>query len=495
MLFNSYIFIFLFFPICLIGYYSLLRARQVRAAKVFLIGMSFWFYGYFNLSYLLIMVCSIGGNYIFHRMLSRRPDKRLMVVAVAANLGVLFYFKYVDFFLSAVNGVFGMSFALRGILLPLGISFFTFQQISFVVDTYSGEVKDCPLIDYALFVAFFPQLIAGPIVSHDEMLPQFRQMGGKAVDWEQIARGLALFILGMTKKVLLADTFGAAVDYGYGSIALLGRLDVLLVQVFYLLQIYFDFSGYCDMARGIGWMLGMEITVNFDSPYKAVNIAEFWRRWHMTLNRFFTRYVYIPLGGNRKGQVRMYGNLMIVFLLSGLWHGAGWTYLVWGMLHGILYVLTRWWLKNVKPRFVKKSSPNPVMTWVSRVALFLFLGLALIYFRSESIGQAHQMFGALFHGSLQNMTQVSSDLAACFQLDEFWYVLKVLRLDGMKYSRHILMWLILVTGIYLTMIGPNAAQRVEKMKCRIGSVAVFAVLAVWCVLTFSEVSIFLYYNF
>lgn len=215
----------------------------------------------------------------------------------------------------------------------------------------------------------------------------------------------------------------------------------------------------------------------------------------MTLNRFFTRYVYIPLGGNRKGQVRMYGNLMIVFLLSGLWHGAGWTYLVWGMLHGILYVLTRWWLKNVKPRFVKKSSPNPVMTWVSRVALFLFLGLALIYFRSESIGQAHQMFRALFHGPLQNVTQVSSDLAACFQLDEFWYVLKVLRLDGMKYSRHILMWLILVTGIYLTMIGPNAAQRVEKMKCRIGSVAVFAVLAVWCVLTFSGVSIFLYYNF
>lgn len=495
MLFNSYIFVFLFFPICLIGYYGLLRARQTGAAKVFLIGMSFWFYGYFNLSYLLIMICSIGGNYVFHRMLSRRPDKRVMILAVAANLGVLFYFKYFDFFLSAVNTSFGMSFALRGILLPLGISFFTFQQISFVVDTCSGEVRDCSFIDYALFVSFFPQLIAGPIVSHDEMLPQFQQMGHKAVDWEQIARGLALFILGMAKKVLLADTFGAAVDYAYGNITLLGRLDVLLVVVFYLLQIYFDFSGYCDMARGIGWMLGMEIAVNFDSPYKAVNIVEFWRRWHMTLNRFFTKYVYIPLGGNRKGQARMYCNLMIVFLLSGLWHGAGWTYLVWGTLHGVLYILTRYWLKNVKPRFVRESGRNIIMTWMSRMGLFLFMGLALIYFRSESIGQAHEMFAVLFNGSVQGMTQVSSELAACFQLDEFWYVLKVLRLDGMAYSRYILMWLFLAAGIYLTMIGPNAAGRVEKMKYKTGSAVVLAVLAIWCVLTFSEVSIFLYYNF
>ena len=305
MLFNSYIFVFAFFPICLLGYYGLLHGKRRRQARVFLTVMSFWFYGYFNLSYLLIMVCSIGVNFAFHRLLSREEGagdggkapvsrKTLMLAAVTFNLGVLFYFKYFDFFLSTVNGAFGTSFVLRGILLPLGISFFTFQQISFVVDTYRGEVRNCPLDEYALFVSSFPQLIAGPIVNHGEMLLQFEKMGEKKPDWERIAGGFTLFTLGMAKKVLLADTFGAGVDYGYQNTAALGRLDAALVIVFYALQLYFDFSGYCDMAVGIGRMLGVEIPVNFNSPYKAVNIVDFWKRWHITLNRFFTKYVYIP---------------------------------------------------------------------------------------------------------------------------------------------------------------------------------------------------------
>lgn len=341
MLFNSYIFVFIFFPLCLFGYYGLLRMKRPEAAKVFLTVMSFWFYGYFNLSYLLIMAGSIAFNYIFHLLLSKNPDKKLMILAVAGDLGILFYFKYFDFFLSTVNAVFGSSFLLRGILLPLGISFFTFQQISFVVDTYRGEVRNCGLLDYALFVSFFPQLIAGPIVNHDEMLPQFRKVGQEPCKWEQIAEGFGLFVLGLAKKVLIADTFGAGVDYGYDNLTLLGRADAVLVIVFYALQLYFDFSGYCDMARGLGKMLGIEIPVNFDSPYKATNIVDFWKRWHITLNRFFTKYVYIPLGGNRKGRARMYGNLMIVFVLSGLWHGAGWNYIIWGAMHGVLYVVTR----------------------------------------------------------------------------------------------------------------------------------------------------------
>ena len=214
MLFNSYLFVFLFFPICLLGYYGLWRAGKPGPARVFLIAMSLWFYGYFNLSYLLIMVCSIGVNFLFHRLLSGEkereggtgkpamPRKALVILAVACNLGVLFYFKYFDFFLSTVNEVFDASFALRGILLPLGISFFTFQQISFVVDTYRGEVKNCPLDAYALFVSFFPQLIAGPIVNHSEMLPQFERIGEKKPDWEQIAGGFALFVLGLSTQRL-----------------------------------------------------------------------------------------------------------------------------------------------------------------------------------------------------------------------------------------------------------------------------------------------------
>lgn len=523
MLFNSYIFVFIFFPLCLLGYYGLLHGQRPQAAKLFLTFMSFWFYGYFNLSYLLIMVGSIAFNYIFHLLLSKKPDKKLIFLAVAGNLGILFYFKYFDFFLSTVNTVFQSSFALRGILLPLGISFFTFQQISFVVDTYRGEVQNCSLIDYALFVSFFPQLIAGPIVNHGEMLPQFRKAGQDEVRWEQIAEGFGLFILGMAKKVLIADTFGAGADYGYDNIAFLGRMDAVLVIVFYALQLYFDFSGYCDMARGIGKMLGIEIPVNFDSPYKATNIVEFWKRWHITLNRFFTKYVYIPLGGNRKGAARMYLNLMIVFLLSGLWHGAGWNYLVWGAMHGVLYVVTRFWQRMIGGRgalqkqcgrrdskeenagndnsvinnVVERTSLRcrirvSIMTLLSQILLFAYVSIAWVYFRAQDIAQANSLLAAAIKGNLQ---KISLDLAECFRLDEFWYVIKILHLDNMAYSRYILMAGILAAGLYLSMAGPNAAQRMERSRFRAGSVFVLAVLMVWSILSFSGVSTFLYFNF
>lgn len=541
MLFNSYIFVFVFFPICLFGYYGLLKGGKPEAAKVFLTAMSLWFYGWFNLSYLLIMVCSIAGNYLFHRLLSgerpgllyagnRKESERakkgahgeaqhervahrkakyeraahrkaehveaahrkaehgkvsrraVMILAVALNLGVLFYFKYFDFFLDTVNGVFGTGFVLRGILLPLGISFFTFQQISFIVDTYRGEVADCPLSEYALFVSFFPQLIAGPIVNHGEMLPQFRAMGKRKVDWEKIAGGFALFVLGLSKKVLLADTFGAGVDYGYENLAVLGRADACLVILFYALQLYFDFSGYCDMAVGIGRMLGIEIPVNFHSPYKAVNIVDFWKRWHITLNRFFTKYVYIPLGGNRKGQGRMYLNFLLVFFLSGLWHGAGFHFIVWGMMHGVLYVVTRFWQGHVRRG----------MTIVSQIATFLYVSVAWVYFRAENIGQANMLLRTACAGEAK---KISLDLAECLQPDEFWYVIKVLHLDNLSFSRYILMFLILAVGLYLSMAGRNANERVARLKYGPVSAVVLVVLAVWCILSFSGVSTFLYFNF
>ncbi len=503
MLFNSYLFVFIFFPLCLLGYYGLLHRKKPALAKVFLTFMSFWFYGYFNLSYLLIMVGSIAFNYIFHLLLSKHTDKRLMILAVAGNLGLLFYFKYFDFFLSTVNAVFGTSFLLRGILLPLGISFFTFQQISFVVDTYRGEVRDCPFWDYALFVAFFPQLIAGPIVNHSEMLPQFRSILQERCRWELIAEGFGLFVLGLAKKVLLADTFGAGVDYGYDNIALLGRMDAVLVVIFYALQLYFDFSGYCDMARGIGKMLGIEIPVNFDSPYQATNIVEFWKRWHITLNRFFTKYVYIPLGGNRRGQARMYLNLMIVFLLSGLWHGAGWNYIVWGAMHGVLYVITRFWQRRTihDDRVINDATEklplrcrikSKIVTIMSQIILFAYVSIAWVYFRAQDIAQANRLLAVVLKG---NMQKISLDMAECFQLDEFWYVLKVLHLDHMTYSRYILMMGVLAAGLYLAMAGPNAALRMERIKYRAGSAVVLTVLMVWSILTFSGVSTFLYFNF
>jgi len=503
MLFNSYIFVFIFFPICLVGYYGFLKSGKPEAARVFLTAMSLWFYGYFNLSYLLIMICSIAGNYLFHRLLSRgklrdgargEREKSLplsggavMVLAVALNLGVLFYFKYFDFFLDTMNAAFGTDFVLRGILLPLGISFFTFQQISFIVDTYRGEVADCSLSEYALFVSFFPQLIAGPIVNHGEMLPQFRAFGKKRTDWERIAAGLALFVLGLFKKVFLADTFGAGVDYGYENLALLGRADAGLVILFYALQLYFDFSGYCDMAVGIGRMLGIEIPVNFNSPYKATNIVDFWKRWHITLNRFFTKYVYIPLGGNRKGAGRMYLNLLLVFFLSGLWHGAGFHFIVWGMLHGVLYVATRFW-----QRHMRLGNDSKIMTVMSQIATFLYVSVAWVYFRAENIAQANTLLRTACRGEVK---KISMDLAECLQPDEFWYVIKVLHLGNLSFSRYILMFLILAAGLYFSMVGKNAQERVARLKYGPASAVALVVLAVWCILGFSGVSTFLYFNF
>ncbi len=551
MLFNSYIFVFVFFPICLIGYYSLLKSRKSEAARVFLTAMSLWFYGYFNLSYLLIMICSIAGNYLFHRVLSggnfgawRGGQKKasgqeagketaacgmsrrvVVILAVALNLSVLFYFKYFDFFLDTMNVVFGTDFVLRGILLPLGISFFTFQQISFIVDTYRGEVADCSLSEYALFVSFFPQLIAGPIVNHGEMLPQFWAFGRKNTDWEKAAGGLALFVLGLAKKVLLADTLGAGVDYGYENLAVLGRADACLVILFYALQLYFDFSGYCDMAVGIGRMFGIEIPVNFNSPYKAVNIVDFWKRWHITLNRFFTKYVYIPLGGNRRGRGRMYLNFLIVFFLSGLWHGAGFHFIVWGMLHGVLYVITRFWQGRVRSghdrsvinmrrsgeRAIKNGmtaqkekgtegaeaglchrAGGKIMTVVSQLATFFYVSVAWVYFRAENIGQANALLRTACTGEVK---RISADLAECLQPDEFWYVIKVLHLDNLSFSRYILMFVILAAGLYLAMAGRNAQERVARLRYGPLSAAVLTVLAVWCILSFSGVSTFLYFNF
>lgn len=498
MLFNSYLFIFIFLPVCLSGYYMLIHWKKQEAAKLFLIAMSFWFYGYFHVGYLLIMAGSILVNYLFHRILScfagdahrGLQSKGVLFAAVAVNLGILFYFKYLDFFIANLNAATGSVYLLRHIVLPLGISFFTFQQIGFVVDTYRGGIRHCRPLDYVLFVSFFPQLTAGPIVSQEEMLPQFAGMQERKFDWEKFSRSFLLFVLGLFKKVILADTLGAGVDFGYDNLEILGRMDAVIVIVAYSLQLYFDFSGYCDMARGIGGMFGLEIPVNFNSPYRAVNIIDFWKRWHITLNRFFMRYVYIPLGGNRKGRVRMYGNLLAVFFLSGLWHGAGWNYIVWGMLHGVLYVITRWRQEH-SPKDVGKGKKT-IMTFVSRILLFCYVSIAWVYFRAENIAQAGVLLTTAAGGRMQRL---SMDLAECFQLDELWYVLKVLHLDAMSFSRYILMFVMLAGCLYLAMSGRNAVQAAGKSKGKTVSALLTGAVFVWCVLSFSQVSTFLYFNF
>lgn len=503
MLFNSYIFIFLFLPLCLGGFYLFAHRGKSVLARLWLTGFSLWFYGYFNPSYLLIMICSILFNYaVFKGMeLAGRKSPKwcrpVMIFGVAANLAVLFYFKYYDFFVENVNAVFGTSFVLKGILLPLGISFFTFQQIGFVVDAYRGEVKNCSFLDYALFVSFFPQLIAGPIVSQSEMLPQFAQIGRKRLDLEKFTAGIYLFTLGMVKKVLVADTFGLAVDWGYSNIPALSSVDSLLLVFFYSIQLYFDFSGYCDMARGLAWLFGMEIPVNFNSPYKAVNIIDFWRRWHITLSRFFRQYVYIPLGGNRKGRPRMYANLILIFLLSGIWHGAGWTFVTWGAAQGVLYIITRacQLYRKDHPRSGTAAAlrfPHRLTMAAGTLFTFCYYSFACVFFRSETMTQAFAVFRRLFTGGI---ALPAASFLEGFNLDEFWYVIKLLRLDALPYSSLYLPAIIILGTLLVIFFAPNAGQCAERFRPRAWNALLTAFLFLWCVLSLSGVSSFLYFNF
>ncbi|MGL6119911.1 MAG: MBOAT family O-acyltransferase, partial [Fusobacteriaceae bacterium] len=350
MLFNSFVFIFLFLPITLIVYFLLNNYGKEKLAKAWLVLGSLYFYSYFNYKYTYLIVLSIFVNYCIGNILNEKKSvkrtiytKSYFIVGLIFNIGMLFYFKYYDFFIGNMNSVLKINLPILKLMLPLGISFFTFQQLSFLIDSYKGKSQKYDFLSYSLFVTFFPQLIAGPIVLPEEMLPQFENHDNKKINYENINRGLYLFSIGLAKKVLIADSISPFADAGFDKMTSLTFIEGWLTSISYTMQLYFDFSGYCDMAMGIALMFNIILPLNFNSPYKSTSIQEFWKRWHMTLGRFLTNYLYIPLGGNRKGELKTLRNLSIVFLASGIWHGAGWNFIIWGALHGLAILIHRTW--------------------------------------------------------------------------------------------------------------------------------------------------------
>ncbi len=480
MLFNSYGFVFAFFPLVLAGYY-------ICQKKSFLLAASLIFYGCLHPEYLPVLLGSMAAGYGFCRQLERTKRKKLVLAAgLIFHLAVLFCFKYLG----------------SDEFIPLGISFFTFTQIAFLMECYRGNLGQVKALSYGLYVSFFPKMIQGPIALPGEMLPQFEKVK-RPVDAECIYRNLSLFVLGLFKKVLIADTLGKAADFGYANLAALNSGDGIIVMLSYTLQLYFDFGGYCDMAMGVAGMLGIELPLNFNSPYKSSNIIEFWKGWHITLTRFFTKYLYIPLGGSRKGKGRTYLNCLIVFFLSGIWHGAGWQFIVWGMMHGVLYVLTRAWKDTIGPKWVsmstKKEEAGAFVRVVSRfghtvcvILTFLYVNVAWIFFRAPSVKEAVSLIKTIcsFH-----FGRINWDLAGCFNLDEFWYVIKVFKLDRWQYANYILMVLILAATLLLVFFGENAVSFVRKIKPNAIHVIFMVILFVWSVVSFSGVSSFLYVNF
>ena len=332
MLFNSFEFIFAFLPVVVLLVWAFGRFASFQAVVAVLVAASLFFYGWWNPVYLLIIVLSMVINYQLGKRLSKRKEKPLLYVGVLLNLFSLGYFKYTDFVLDNVNLLLESPIPLPNVVLPLAISFFTFQQVAYLVDSFRGETVEKHPLDYALFVTFFPQLIAGPIVHHKEMLPQFAK-GHASITAKNMGIGLSIFAMGLFKKAVIADGIAGYANIAFVTVDTGGTLDFFAAwagALAYTFQLYFDFSGYSDMAIGLARMFGIVLPLNFYSPYKAVNISEFWRRWHMTLSRFLRDYLYIALGGNRNGNLNRYRNLFLTMVLGGIWHGAGWNFLIWG---------------------------------------------------------------------------------------------------------------------------------------------------------------------
>ena len=507
MLFNSYIFIFVFLPICILGYFLLNKTKRYKLGLVFLLGMSLWFYGYFNPGYLLIIISSVIVNYLFYLWMKRLQNgaileattmnseldsvsidnvgylkscKPVMILGVAVNLGIIFYFKYMDFFIDNVNTIFKTDWPFMNIALPLGISFFTFQQISFIVDTYRGQVPKYDFLTYACYVTFFPQLVAGPIVTHDEMIPQLLNPSKKTVDWDNMAKGFYMFAMGLGKKILIADVFGVAVNWGYTQVADLKATNAILVMVAYYFQLYFDFSGYCDMATGLAKMLNIDLPVNFDSPYKTLNIASFWNHWHATLGRFFTRYVYIPLGGNRRGNVRTCFNLFIVFLLSGFWHGAQWTFVVWSVLNGIFVIITRMNKKTF-------DEMHPALGWMLTQ---VFFAMSLIFFRADTIGDAIEFIKQILY---VDFTNIDVNILSAFKTPVLKYFLDETALTNSLPFIYVGIYYFL--ALFIVLGAKNSNQKMQAFQLKISTMLWTAFLIALSIFSLSGISTFLYFNF
>lgn len=403
MLFNSYTFLLGFLPVTVLGFFVAGRLGKGSGAA-WLAACSLFFYAWWDYHYLVLLLGSICANYIAGGFIARnagtRPGKKALIAALAINLALLGYYKYADFFLSSANALLGKEWPVLGIVLPIGISFFTFTQIAFLADAYAGKVTEYRFIYYVLFVTYFPHLIAGPVLHHKEMMPQFDEDRNYQPDLSNFAVGLSIFAIGLAKKVLIADNLA-----GYASPLFANQAEApsLLIAwggvLAYTFQLYFDFSGYSDMAIGLSRLFGVRLPLNFHSPYKAANISEFWRRWHMTLSRFLRDYLYIPLGGNRYGRMRRHINLLTTMVLGGLWHGAGWNFVIWGALHGGFLVINHAW-QDVCRR-LPVCLPQGFGRFLGIGTTFVCVVFAWVYFRAPDLDTANRvilgMLGA--HGA------------------------------------------------------------------------------------------------
>jgi alginate O-acetyltransferase complex protein AlgI len=480
MLFNSFEYIFAFLPITLIVYFLLNKRKLTKAATAWLVFASLFFYSWWNVKYLALIVGSIIFNFAIGTALAKiaRSDgtewskKSVLIFGIVANVLLLGYYKYVDFFIGNINTLVGLQLTFQKIILPLGISFFTFTQIAYIVDAYAGKAREYDFLNYALFVTFFPHLLAGPIIHHKEMMPQFASMRNKVPNYRNWSLALFLFFIGLFKKLIIADSLSSVANAGFNASTSLSLPEAWITSLTYTLQLYFDFSAYTDMALATSLMFNIRLPFNFNSPYKATDITDFWRRWHMTLSRFLRDYIYIPLGGNRKGSFRTYLNLMATFLIGGLWHGAGWTFIFWGFLHGAATVIHRFWTKLElrMPRF---------LAWF---ITFNFVNVAWVFFRARTWGDAIRILKGMCGLNGIKLSSLYADFGIAFGSLFYTHVNK-----NIPY----ILVLLMVVAVFLK----NSNELSLTFKPNWMNAAFVIILAAYTLLSMNHVTEFLYFNF
>ena len=483
MLFNSYEFIFAFLPLTFFIYFYLNSKRLTVAAKGFLVFASLFFYSWWNIIYLPLILGSILFNFMVGSGLSRSSKfskKSVLVFGIVANVALLGYFKYSDFFISNFNFATGLHIELLHLLLPLGISFFTFTQIAFLVDSYKGKVQEYDFLNYALFVTFFPHLLAGPIIHHADMMPQFASRWNMAIRYRNVAAGLFLFSIGLFKKVVIADTFATWANNGFDVATSLNLIEAWATSLSYTFQLYFDFSGYTDMAIGVSLMLNIKLPANFNSPYKARDIQDFWRRWHITLSKFLRDYIYIPLGGNRVSNYRNSFNLFSVFLIGGLWHGASWMFVLWGALHGVAMVIHRIW-KDMGFKM------HGLLAWF---ITFNFINITWVFFRAKHWDDALKVLGGMV--SLDNFVLPQMLAMKLAFLSTYGVVFGDYLGD---ITGNIKTLVIIFLSLLFVLIFKNSMQKLESFKLNAFHL-IFSISILLVALSVqNSVSEFLYFNF
>jgi D-alanyl-lipoteichoic acid acyltransferase DltB (MBOAT superfamily) len=422
----------------------------------------------------------IGLQFNGARAINNKQKKILLFFGIFANLALLGYFKYYDFFIENINIIFNENASLLHLMLPLAISFFTFQQVAYLVDSYRQEVKEHRFLNYALFVTFFPQLIAGPIVHHREMMPQFSKIKNKVINYKNVAAGLFIFSIGLFKKVIIADSFSEWATNGFDVSTSLSLFSAWATSLSYTFQLYFDFSGYADMAIGLALLFNIKLPINFNSPYKAVNIQDFWRRWHITLSRFLRDYVYIPLGGSREGEFRTYYNLMATFIIGGLWHGAGWTFLFWGFLHGSALIVQKLW----------NHLGIKLWTWFAWFITFNFINISWIFFRAKEWDDAIKVLGSMFG---------FGGVVLSHKMEKNWSYLAEY---GVEFGN----WMVEIGGgnkmrnyilvvFFIILFCKNSMQKLDNFQLNYKYLFSTITLFVFSILSLQEATEFLYFNF